>query len=165
MQPTMMKSAMQNGLIMGLLFSINFICIALNNQYFSFIFATLILLTTFRLTVCFRDSENEGQITYKKAYNYIVLLFFYASIISCVVKFVYTQFIDTLFLDKLLQIQLSNFKTMNMSLTDSYITMFSKMFKPAAFSLESILENVFRGMLVGLIMAFFIKKDEKVLKN
>lgn len=160
-----MKSAMQNGLIMGIIFSLNFISIALNNQYIAATLITIILFGTFKLTVRFRDNENNGQITYKKAYHYIVMLFFYASIISCVVKFVYTQFIDTTFLDKLLQIQLSNFKTMNIQLTDSYITFFGKIFKPAAFSLESIIENVFRGMIVGLIMAGFIKKEEKILKN
>lgn len=166
MQPNIMKSAMHNGLILGVIFSINFLFIAFNNLYFAFVVIIIILIATYKLTVRFRDTQSLGQISFKKAFNYIVLLFLFASIISAIVKYIYTKFIDTTFLDKLLQVQLSNFKAISsLALSDSYLIFFEKLFRPAAFALESIFENILRGAIVGLIMAAFIKKEKSLFEE
>ena len=161
-----MKSAMQNGLILGVIFSVNFLFLALNFQSLILFGILIILFTTYKITVRFRDNQNDGQITYKKAYNYIVLLFFFAAIISSIVKYIYTQFIDTTLLNKILLIEISNLKAMSrFTMPESYYDFLGKIFKPAAFALESILENFLRGVLVALIMAAFIKKEKNIFNQ
>jgi len=92
MQPSISKSAMFNGLIMGVIFSINFLLsvskitslVLLTN-----VIAVLIVVGIYRQSIKFRDTECEGFITYWKSFSLILLTFFYAALISSVIKYIY----------------------------------------------------------------------------
>jgi hypothetical protein len=165
MQPNIIKSAMLNGLIMGVLFSINFLCSLSQITaiiLLSYILMIYILVAVYRSTVKFRDVECNGVITYSKAFSYVLLTFFFASLISSIAKFVYFQFVNPNYLDTIFQESMKMLQKMKFPIDDESMKQVESMLKPASFSLQFIWINVFIGSLVGLIMAVFIKKDKSV---
>jgi hypothetical protein len=165
MQPNILKSAMLNGLIMGVIFSLNFL-LSISKvpslTLLSYVVVTFILVGMYRLTVRFRDVDCEGVITYGKAYSFILLTFFFAAIISSVVKFVYFKYINPNYLDQLLQESMKALETLRFPIDEAAYLQMGKMMKPASFTLQYIWLNVLMGSFVGLIMAAFIKRDKNI---
>jgi len=165
MQPSITKSAMYNGLIMGVIFSINFLfsvskitsLVLLTN-----VIAILIIIGIYRLAIRFRDTECNGIITYSKAFSLILLTFFFAAIISSVVKFVYFQFINPDYLDQMFQETMKVLNKMKFPVNDEMINQTKSMLKPVNYTFVYIWTNVFMGLIVGLIMAAFIKKEKSI---
>ena len=168
MQPSITKSAMYNGLIMGVIFSINFLfsvskitsLVLLTN-----VIAILIIIGIYRLAIRFRDTECNGIITYSKAFSLILLTFFFAAIISSVVKFVYFQFINPDYLDQMFQETMKVLNKMKFPVNDEMINQTKSMLKPVNYTFVYIWTNVFFGLIVGLIMAAFIKKEKSILEE
>lgn len=165
MQPNILKSAMLNGLLMGVVFSINFLfsiskipsLVLLTN-----FIAIFIVVIIYKLTVRFRDTECEGFISYWKAFSFILLTFFFSAIISSVVKYVYFQYINTAYLDQMYEETLKVMKTFKFTVNDAMIEQTKSMLKPATYTLVYIWTNVLMGLIVGLVMAAFIKKEKSI---
>lgn len=167
MQVNIMKSAMKSGAILGILFSINFLLSIPTNTFtdiLSYFVVAAILFVTYRLSVQFRDKECEGYITYGKAFTFILLSFFYASIISAFVKLIYFQFINTDFLPNFFNEYMLTLESIGYPVELVEDTMRS-LFKPASFSLLSISANLFSGVFVGLIMSAFVKKEKSIFEE
>lgn len=168
MQPSITKSAMFNGLIMGVIFSINFIfsvskitaLILLTN-----LLAVFILIGIYRMVIRFRDIECKGFISYWKAFSLILLTFFFAAVISSVVKYVYFQFINPGYLDQMFQETMKVLSSMKFEINDTMIDQTKSMLKPASYTLVFIWTNVFMGLVVGLIMAAFVKKEKTIFEE
>jgi ABC-type uncharacterized transport system permease subunit len=80
---------MLSGLIMGVFFSLNFLLSVSHNTFLSllsYLVFAVILVTTYRFTIRFRDTECGGAISYGRAFSYILLLYFFAALISSVVN-------------------------------------------------------------------------------
>jgi hypothetical protein len=168
MQPTIMKSAMQNGLIMGVIFSINFLLSAskiLPLVVITYAIAVTIVFLIYRYTIRFRDLECNGEISYGRAFSYIILLFFYAALISTAVKYIFFRFINPGFLDTMFQDTMKMMQVMKMSMNNAEIDQTQKMFTPLSFSMLYIWSNVIMGVIVGLIMAVFVKKDKSIFEE
>jgi len=168
MQPNILKSAMLNGLIMGVVFSLNFL-LSISKipslTLLSYVVVTFILVGMYKLSIRFRDVECEGVITYGKAYSFILLTFFFAAIISSVVKYVYFQFINPAYLEQLLQDSMKALETLKFPIDEAAYEQMGKMMKPASFTLQYIWLNVLMGSFVGLIMAVFIKKEKSIFEK
>lgn len=168
MQPNILKSAMLNGLIMGVIFSLNFL-LSISKvpslTLLSYVVVTFILVGMYRLTVRFRDVDCEGVITYGKAYSFILLTFFFAAIISSVVKFVYFKYINPTYLDQLLQESMKALENLRFPIDEAAYLQMGNMMKPASFTLQYIWLNVLMGSFVGLIMAAFIKKEKSIFEK
>jgi len=168
MQPSITKSAMFNGLIMGVIFSINFLCSVSKSTILIMLtnfLAIAIVIGIYRLTVKFRDTECEGFITYWKAFSYILYTFFFAAIISSVVKYIYFQFINPAYLDTLYQETMKMLTKFKYPIDNAMEEQTRKMLKPASYTLIYIWVNVFMGLIVGFIMAGFIKKDKTIFEE
>ena len=113
----------------------------------------------------FRDTECNGIITYSKAFSLILLTFFFAAIISSVVKFVYFQFINPDYLDQMFQETMKVLNKMKFPVNDEMINQTKSMLKPVNYTFVYIWTNVFFGLIVGLIMAAFIKKEKSILEE
>jgi hypothetical protein len=165
MQRNITKSAMNSGLILGALFSVNFLFSIIRNTAFvllSYAMIAIILVTIYRLSVRFRDVECEGFISFGKVFLYILLTFFYAALISSVVKFVYFKFINTGYLEIMFQETMKAMQMMKYPINDTSVEQMKGMLKPASFSFIYIWFNLSLGAIVGLIMAAFIKKNKSV---
>lgn len=167
MQPNIVKSAMLNGLIMGVLFSLNFLLSVSQNTFLSllsYVVFAAILVGTYRFALRFRDTECGGFISYGRAFSFVLLLFFFAALISSIVKYVYFQYINPAYLENLINESMKAIEMMKIPVDDAAYENVEKMMKPASFSLQYLWVNVFAGTFVGLIMAAFIKKEKSIFE-
>jgi len=169
MQSNVYHAAMKYGLLMGVLFSVNFLFSISTTPFvalLSYLLIAFILVLTYRFAVAYRDKDNGGTCTFGQAFFFIFLLYLFAAIISSVVKYVYFKFIDVNYLSELLnkssaimqQIQ-EQFK---LEVPDDYYDSMEKMMNPAMYTLQFIWVNAILGGLVGLIMAPFVKKSKSI---
>jgi len=165
MQSTIFKSAMNNGLLLGLLFSLNsFFAFSRygNLTLVSDIVFILIIVTTYHTTKKYRDKYCNGTISFAKSHNFIVYSFFFGSLISTITKYIYFKYIDTSFLSDVIYNQsIQNFKTIGKTLTEEEIELFKAfMNNTFSFCIQFIWINLFFGTILGLILSFFIKRKE-----
>ena len=168
MQKNITKSAMHSGLIMGLLFSVNFLFSIAKIpvlQFLTYIIAGFILVGMHKMSVRYRDMECDGAISYGKAFLFILLTFFYAALISTVVKFVYFQFIKPSYLELMFQETMKMMEMLKIPMDDAAIKQMEGLLKPASFSLIFIWTNIVMGSFVGLIMAAFVKKEKSIFEE
>jgi hypothetical protein len=168
MQPNIIKSAMFNGLIMGVLFTFNFMISLPKNtilSLLSYLIVAGIIFLMYKMSVQFRDKECEGYITYGKAFMFVIYTFFFAALISSLVKYFYFRFINPSYLDELLQESLKAMEMMKFKVDDEAYKQISDMMKPANMALQFIWVNMFLGMIVGLVMAAFVKKEKNIFEE
>ena len=167
MESKVSKSAMINGLIVGLLLSLKFL---LSAQKFSFAgFLSLavsiyIVLVLFRLAISFRNKELEGFISYKYAFRYVFQIYFYGSIISSLVILIYTSYINHEYLDNLLTDTLKMYQLIKFPMDDQKTKILETFFTPAPFSLANIFSGIIGGAFWGLILAAFVKKEKNIFE-
>ena len=163
MQSNIAKSAMSYGLILGALFSVNFLLSVPNSSLLgllSWLVTAAILVATYKMAIRYRDNNCEGFISYGKAFSLIVFMFFFAAIISAFVKFIYLQFINTYFLERQLEQVMLVLETMSFPITDEIYKTMSAMLTPIFFTITSIFTNMFLSVFAGLIIAAFVKKEK-----
>ena len=168
MQPNIIKSTMFNGLIMGALFTLNFMISLSKNSILgilSYLIVAGIVFLMYKMSVQFRDKECEGNITYGRAFLFVIYTFFFAALISSIVKYFYFRFINPSYLDELLQESLKAMEMMKFKIDDEAYNQVSDMMKPANMALQFIWVNMFIGMIVGLIMAAFVKKEKSIFEE
>lgn len=168
MQQNMIRATMSNGLLLGALFSANFL-VSLSKSFIgtilSFAIFTYILLYIYRTSVKNREVNHGGTISYFSALMFIVLSFFYAGIISSIVKYIYFQFINPEYLQQILSEGMRAMETLKLPFDDSQYEQMQNLLKPATFALQYIWMNTILGLLVGLIMSFFIKKEKNIFES
>jgi len=159
---------MQNGLILGVIFSVNFLISTSKVSaliLLTYIIATVIVIAIYKFAIRFRDTECEGAISYGRSFLYIILLFFYASLISTVVKYIYFQFINPSYLESMFQDTMKLMEALKFQLKSDELAQTESMFKPLSFSLLYIWSNVIMGGIVALVMAAFIKKEKNIFNQ
>ena len=114
------------------------------------------------MVIRFRDVECEGVISFWKAFSYILLTFFFAAIISSVVKYIYFQYINPAYLEEMFQESMKLMEKLKFPMNDASIAQMETIMKPASFTLQYIWVNVFVGTLVALVMSGFVKKEKDI---
>lgn len=168
MQPNIAKSAMINGLFIGLLLSVKFVFSAQNNNLLaslSLAVSVFVLFVLYRMTFNLREKELEGIITYRQAFHYMFKTYLYGSLIASLVILIYTKFIDKSYLDTIMNAQLKLYETFKFNIDDQSLNMFEKMYKPASFALLNILGSIISGTFWSLILSAFVKKDKSIFEN
>lgn len=168
MQQNISKSAMHGGLVLGVLFSLNFllsITKIASLVLLTYIIAIFIVIVMYKMSVRFREKDCEGSISYSRALIYVQLTFFYAALISTIVKFTYFQFINTTYLETMFQDTMKAMEIMKFPMDDASISQVQSMLKPATFSIIYIITNLIMGTIVGLIMAAFVKKEKNIFSQ
>jgi hypothetical protein len=161
MQPTIVKTTMNSGLIMGFLFSINFLLSISRNSFaavMTYVVMSIILVAMYRMTVAFRDKQNGGSITYGKSFTFIVYTFFFAGLLSSAVKYIYFTYINPNYLETLLQESLKMMDTLHISVETASKEEIMASMKASTFSVQFLWMNVFLGVIVGLLFSAFIQK-------
>lgn len=167
MQPNITKSAMLNGLYMGLLLSLKFIFSSQKLNLFGIIalfISIFIVFLLYRKSIHFRDTECDGVIKYGQAFSYIFLIYFFGSIISSFVALIYTSMIDTNLLNTMLNFSLKMYESFKFTIDDKTYKMYETIYKPAPFALLNIVASMFTGAFWGLILAAFVKKDKGIFE-
>ena len=168
MQQNILNSAKVNGLIIGCLLSLKFLLSVQNNMLLSFLAMAIsvsIIVVLYSTAVKFRDIKCEGSIQFKHAFSFIFQLYFFGTIISSLVMFIYTQFIDKAYLETMMNETLKMYDKMGISMDDQSLSIVDNIFKPAAHALVNVLGGIFGGALWGLILAAFIKKEKSIFEK
>ncbi|HNX87910.1 MAG TPA: DUF4199 domain-containing protein [Paludibacteraceae bacterium] len=172
MQTNVLNAAMKYGLIMGIVFSVNFLLSVSGNAIITllgYLVVAFIFVLTYRFAVAYRDKENGGSISFGHAFFFIILLFLFAAIISSLFKFIYFKYLNVNYLPMLLEQSVSMMQQLqeqfHLSVPDDYYETMDKMMSPTAFTLQYIWVNTFLGVIMGLIIAPFVKKDKDIFNN
>lgn len=167
MQASLNKSAMLNGLIVGVLLSLKFLLGASNNTALSllgFAISILIIVLLFLFSTKFRDKENEGFISYGGAFQHVFFTYVYGSILSSLVMLIYTMAIAPDYLGSMINEVFKMYDSINFPINESTYQMAESIFKPAPFALMNVLSSTFVAAFWGLILAAFIKKDKSIFE-
>jgi len=118
------------------------------------------IIVLFFLLRSYRDHYNGGYITYGKSVGAGVIISIYAAIITAVYVYVLYAFIDPGLMDKL--IAMAEAKMAEKGLPEEAIEkameMQAKMMKPWFTSLMGIVNSVFYGLILSLIVSLFVMK-------
>ena len=167
MQKKTLKSALINFHIVGLLLSAKFILSTQSNSIFAFLtlFTSVsIIFVLYRITIRFRESECDGIISYFDAFKYIFLIYFLGSIVSSIVVFIYTQFINKDFLSFTLDFLLKTYEKMKIHIDNPTYSVIEKIYKPLPYSLLNIIASIFTATFWSLILSAFIKKEKSIFE-
>lgn len=168
MRQNIAKSAFYNFHIVGLLLSLKFIFSAQKFSFFSIltVFASvLVIFILYRIAIHFRDTECDGAIKYGHAFSYIFLIYFFGSIISSIVIFIYTRFIDISLLGSMLDVLLKLYDGYNLPIDDKTYKVMETLYEPLPFSILNIFSSAFSGAFWALILAAFVKKEKSLFEE
>lgn len=118
------------------------------------------IIVLFFLLRSYRDHYNGGYITYGKSVGAGVIISIYAAIITAIYIYVLYAFIDPGLMDK--SIAMAEAKMAEKGLPEEAIEkameMQAKMMKPWFTSLMGIVNSVFYGLILSLIVSLFVMK-------
>jgi hypothetical protein len=164
-KPSFLKSSIYWGVILGIVLIIYslllyFVDLSLE-KWVSWVSYLIFLGGIILATVNYRNTELGGSITYGQALGFGTMVVLWASILSAIYTFVFMQFIDPGFAEKILQMTEKQL-TEKGGMTDEQIEMtldFQRKFmKPWLIAIVSVPSSVFFGFILSLFTSIFIKK-------
>ena len=165
MHSTIRKSAMQNGLIIGLFLSLKFIFSTQNSgllSFLSFMISISIVVLLYILAVKFRDKELDETISYGHAFSTIFQNYLYGSIILWLVMLVYISYINPSFLEIYKEQTLKMYHDLKIQMNDSTYKAMETFFKPSSFIALDMFASAITGAFWALILAAFVKKEKSL---
>ena len=118
-------------------------------------------LVLFFLLRSYRDHYNNGYISFGKSVGAGVIINIYAAVISAIYVYVLYSFIDPGLVEKSLAVAEERLISRGVpdAAIDSAMEMQAKMMKPWFTSLMGIINSVFFGLVVSLIVSLFVMKQ------
>lgn len=170
--PSIWKSCLKYGLIMGL------VSIVMTMLFYmlDLMFATWILIPNIALTLIvlfllqrsYRDTYENGFISYGRALGTGMIIFIYTAIIVAIFSYLLYSIIDPGLIDKSIAAAAAKLEAKGIpeSSMDAALSMQEKMLKPWIISLSSILNTLFMGFIMSLITSIFVtKKGNPLLES
>lgn len=161
MRPTALRHAMYFGLMLGLLFCINFFLSTRSSAFCSVASWTLMVLIpyiAYRLTLDCCERVCGGRMSYSEAFLYGMQLFFYAALVGAAFRLLYFKYFDPDFLPRTIDESLRLMEQLNMPLGEVETSNLKQMMSPVNMSLNYIWLDVLVGTLVSLVVAAFARK-------
>jgi len=160
MRPEVNAYAMRQGLALGCLFAVNFVSSTIPSiAFFTWFVEGLILWCVYRSGVRCRDNIMEGEMSYGAALWFIVQLFLYSSMVAGVFKYVYLKWIHPEYLTELSGAMKEVMQQMKMPMDDS-VAVVNDILTPENMAIYSVGGDVMLGLIVGLVMAFVLKRTK-----
>lgn len=158
------RHAMNYGLLVGLLFCLSFWVSTMPSVAFlQYLVIATELYVIYRMALHCRRTAFGGTVSYGAMLWYIVQLFMYGSLISALFKYLFYKVLKPNFLNMQVEQSLQVIEQLQLpSLSNMYDKLEETMYEtitPLNMVLQSIWFNVLAGLLVGLIMAAFLRKE------
>ena len=159
------KETLKYGIILGLIsivFSVLTYMFDLTGKTWV-IWPSLIItiVVLYLLLRSYRDTINNGYITYGKSVGAGVIMNLYSAILSAIYIYILFRFLDPGLVDK--QLALAEDKLIARGVPegsiDSALQIQAKFMKPWFASFMSIITSVFYGLILSLIVSIFVKKE------
>lgn len=164
MQANFIRPAMNYGLIIGALFSFNFLLSVSSNPYAGLISNIIIILIPvffYKVTVRLRANECEGVITFHQAFHFIVRIVIYGTLISALTKYIYVRFINPEYSDILFERSLQMLtELVKTPVGQEEQEAMREMYRPMNFTCVISIGVYLAGVVMALILAAIIKKEE-----
>ena len=158
----MNRHAMNFGAVMGVLFSLNFLVVTIKSVAFlQYLLIVAIIYCAYRFVVHCRENVMDGTISYGSALWYNMQLFMYGAMISAMVRYVFYAYIRPDFLQNQLNetIQVLQDTSMADMISGEVYQQTVEMMTPLNMALQAIWINLILGLLLGLIIAAIVKKQ------
>ncbi len=159
---------MRNGLILGVLFSANFLLSVSGITVLAlltYVILGLIIYFTYRYTVNYRDNELGGTIRFSRAFLFVVMLYTFATIISSFVKYFFLRFSNTDFLNNMYNQNIQTLEQFLPSITDEMYEAMEMLTTPQGYTMMAAWTNIIMAVIVGLIIAAIVKRDPNPFDN
>ena len=169
---TFSQSARRLGTFLGIYWILKFILfpIGLSVPFIQLLFIVLTLAVPFigyRMVKSYRETACQGIISYYQAFTFLLLMYFYASLLVSVAHYVYFQFIDHGFVIETYQHMIESFANLGDSSlkasTDQLkqnVNVFSEL-TSLEITFQLLMNNLMWGFLFALPTAGFVMKREK----
>ena len=169
---TLQEHAMRFGTLMGLFWIIKFIFLPLGFKipFLQLLFVILTCYVPFlgyKFARKYRDGFCGGTISFIQAYAFIMLMYFFAALLTSAGHFTYFNFIDNGFITDTYLSQLETLKsevTGDLELSvDQLIETFNTVaaLSPIQLTLQLIFQNIFYGSLLAVPTALLVMKRKK----
>ena len=169
---SLQEHAMRFGTAMGLFWIFKFIFLPLgfHVSYLQLLFVILTCSVPFvgyKFARIFRDKYCGGEISFTRAYAFILFMYFFAAMLTSVGHFVYFNFIDNGFITDTYLSQLEILKSNVSGEMEASVEQLMETFNiiaslsPIQLTLQLIFQNIFYGSLLALPTALFVMKRKK----
>ena len=169
---TLQEHAMRFGTLMGLFWIIKFIFLPLGFkmpllQLLFVILTCYVPILGYKFARRYRDNFSEGNISFTQAYVFIMLMYFFAALLTSAGHFIYFNFIDNGFITETYLSQLEALKsgvTADLEVSvDQLIETFNIVaaLSPIQLTLQLIFQNIFYGSLLAVPTALLVMKRKK----
>ncbi len=162
------KSIWKETLNYGIIYGLITVVFSVLTYMFDLTFKTWILWPSLLLSIIvlffllrsYRDHYNNGFISYGKSVGAGVIISIYAAIITAIYIYVLYAFIDPGLMDKSLAMAEEKLiaKGLPEEAVDQALAMQAKMMKPWFTALMGIINSVFYGLILSLIVSLFVMK-------
>ena len=166
------KANLNSGLIMGLIGVVYSLVIYFLDLTFNsiqgFVLLAILIFLLFYLIKSYRDNYLHGYITYGQSLGAGVVIFLYYSIIMAIFTYILYKFIDTGLTAKVLAFteeRLVNRGRMPQQAIDAAMTIKKKIMIPEIMAPGSILNNMFSGTIISLIVSIFTRIEGNPLMD
>ena len=159
----MNRHAMNFGAVMGVLFSLNFLVVTIKSVAFlQYFLIVAIIYCAYRFVVHCRENVMNGAISYGSALWYNMQLFMYGAMISALVRYVFYSYIKPDFLQNQLNETLMALQGTPIAemISGEVYQQTVEMMTPLNMALQAIWLNLMLGLLLGLILAGIVKRNE-----
>jgi hypothetical protein len=159
------KSNLTNGVILGLIgivYSLIIYFLDLSfNKVQGYVFIVIQFAVLFFLIKSYRDNFKHGMMNYAEGLGAGMIIFLYYSIIMAVFIYILYTVIDSNLVSKQLAYveEIMQKKGLPQASIDAAMSMQKKIMKPAIMAPLSIFGTMFRGLLMSLIAAAFLRKE------
>lgn len=168
----MLKSAMNSGLILGIVlvvYSLIIYIIGIIKPPFwvGLINYALIIGGIIYGTKKFRDEDLGGEISYSKALGFGVLICVFASIISGIYTVLLMTVIDPEYIAKMMSAIEEEYMKSGLSeqQIEAAMKMVAKMQSPIIMTITTVFGFAFMGTIFSLITSAFLKKEKSIFEN
>jgi hypothetical protein len=163
--PNIWKANLTNGLIFGLIgivYSLVIYFLDLTfNKVQGYVLILIQIVALFLLLKSYRDNFKHGIITYGEALGAGVIIFLYYAVLMAVFSYIQFTVIDPDMTKKMLayseEVMLK--KGLPQASIDAGMAVQAKIMKPIIMAPMSIIVSMFRGLIMSLIVAAFIRKE------
>ena len=162
------KSIWKETLNYGIIYGLITVVFSVLTYMFDLTFKTWILWPSLLLSIIvlffllrsYRDHYNNGFISYGRSVGAGVIISIYAAIITAIYIYVLYAFIDPGLMDKSLAMAEEKLiaKGLPEEAVDQALAMQAKMMKPWFTALMGIINSVFYGLILSLIVSLFVMK-------
>jgi hypothetical protein len=159
------KANLTNGLILGLIgivYSLVIYFLDLTfNKVQGYVLILIQVVVLFILLKSYRDNFKHGIITYGEALGAGVIIFLYYAVIMAVFSYILFTVIDPDMTKKMLayseEVMLK--RGLPQASIDAGMAVQAKIMKPIILAPVSIIGSMFRGLIMSLIVAVFVRKE------